>query len=348
MRKSLTLSAFALITAGLVAQSTTIPTGFDKKEGRSGAHALFRYTPARQQSFYSPKATGWTGAKVIKSLWLRADGIWSKGPAFKCSIMVELSSKGIITNPQVSDSDWNKNNGSNKVVFMKKKAYNIPAFTKPTTPPHPWMIELKGDAPFVNVDKQLCVDTRVYTATTMSNPYWYVDGEYQNATTGTSGRYVTYGKPCNPTTFYNYATGYNTGSLFRTYGYTRNSGDIVLAWLGSKKLALSVGGGCSIYTNIVLLHPTPVKTTSTSGYANFTWGTVPNSAKGLKVYNQMAAITKTLTLRWSRGTEITIGDRKTTYDVFGVYAYASGSRKFNPDKDPALYWSSVAMIHDVR
>ncbi len=348
MRKSLTLSAFALITVGLAAQSTTIPTGFDKKEGRRGVHALFRYTPARQQSFYLPKATGWTGAKVIKSLWMRADGTWSKGPAFKCSIMVELSSKGIITSPLDSDSDWNKNNGTNKVVFMKKKAYSIPAFTKPTTPPHPWMVELKGDAPFVNVDKQLCVDTRVYTASTQSNAWWYVDGDYSYASSGTRGFYRTYGTPCNPSIFYNYATGYNVDSTFRTYGYTRNVGDIVLAWLGTKKLALSIGGGCSLYTNVALLHPTPVKTTSTSGYANFTWGKVPASAKGVKVYNQMAAITKTLTLRWSRGTEITIGDYKTVYDEFGVYAYAIGTRTFNPDKDSALYWSSSVIIHDVR
>ena len=350
MRKSLTLSAFALITAGLAAQtSTTIPTGFDKKEGRRGAHALLRYTPARQQAFYSPKATGWTGAKIIKSLWLRPDSSYYKsGPAFKCDIMVEVSSKNIITSPLDSDSDWNKNHGTDKKVFMKRKTYSIPAYTKPATPPNKWMVELKGDAPFVNINKQLCVDTRVYTKTTQSNAYWYVDGDYNYASSGTRGFYRTYGVPCNPSNFYNYSTGYNVGSTFRTYCYTRNSGDLVLAWLGTKKLGVSIGGGCTLYTDVALLHPVPVKTTSTSGYANFVWGKVPASAKGVKVYSQHAAITPKLALRWSRGNEITIGDYQTTYEIFGVYAYAYGSRTFNPDKDGAVYWSSTGIIMDVR
>jgi hypothetical protein len=344
MRKSLTLSAFALITAGLAAQSTTIPTGYDTTEGSSGAHALLRYTPARQQSFYLPKATGWKGPKVIKSLWMRADSSWSKGPAFKCDIMVEVSSKGIATDPTKTNTDWNKNHGTDKKVFMKKKAYNIPAFTAPKTPPHKWMIELKGDAPFVDVNKQLCVDTRVYTPKTQSNAFWYVDA----APSSSAGFYNRFGTSCNPNIFYNYATGYNVTQTFRTYGYSRNKGDIVLSWLGSKKLNLSVGGGCTLYTNVVLFHPTPVKTTSTSGYANFTWGTVPASAAGAVVYNQMVAITPALSLRWSRGTEIHIGTSPTVYYGFGVYNYASGSRTFNPDTSPAQWWSSSVIIHDVK
>ncbi len=347
MSRTLTLSAIALITAGIAAQSTTIPAGFDKKEGPRGVHALLRYTPARQQAFYTPKATGWTKAKIIKSLWLRPDNSWSKGPAIKCDIMVEVSSKGTIANYGNVSGTWSKNHGSDKKVFMKRKTYSIPAFTKSTTPPQKWMIELKGDAPYVNVNKQMVVDTRVYTAKYQSNAYWYVDASSMYASTGTRGKYTRYGTPCNPTTFWNYATGYEVNSSLRTYGYTRNAGDVVFAWLGSKKLNLKISTGCSLYTNFVLLHPAAVKT-PTGGYANFTWGTVPASAKGKVIYNQMAAITPKGQFRWSRGLEITIGNYQTTYDIFGAYSYSSSTKAFNPDKDGVTWKSSSAIIYDVK
>ncbi len=348
MRLSLALSALALIPASLLAQSTTIPTGYDAKEGPNSVWGLLRYTPARQQAFFSPKATGWASSKMIKSLWVRPNGTSSSGKAFKCDIMVEVSSKGILSDPNQRNTDWSKNHGSDRKVFMKRKTYNIPAFTKPATPPHTWMVELKGDAPIVVTTKQICVDTRVYTPTTLVNGFWYVDAASMNQSSGTRGKYVRYGTPCNPTTFWNYAGGLDVGGRFETWGYTRNKGDIVVAWLGSKKLNVAVGNGCTLYTDLGILHPVPVTTKNTSTPANFDWGVLPASAKGLKLYSSMAALTPALKLRWSRGLDISIGDHKTTYDTFGIYAYASGSTTFDPDKDPARFWSSSGIIFDVR
>ncbi len=344
MCKTLILSSLVLITTGLAAQSSTVPSGYDSSEGESYQRYLLGYTPARQQSFYLPKATGWTGPKVIKSLWMRADGAWSQGLAFKCDIMVEVSSKGIATDPKKTSPFWNKNHGTDKKIFMKKKSYNIPSFTRVVKPPHKWMIELKGDAPFVDANKQLCVDTRVYTPKTQRNFYWFVDA----ATSNTYGFYRTYGAACNPSNFYNYASGYNRRFTLRTYGYARHRGEFVLSWLGSKRLNLSVGGGCSLYSNVAILHPSPVKTTSVNGYASFIWGVVPSSAIGLVVFSQMAAITSSGTLRWSRGTEIHIGSSPIYYNGFSVYNYAYGSQTFNPDTGLAKLWSSSVIIHDVR
>ena len=344
MKTLLGISMLA-VSAPLFAQGSTLPAGLLKTEGNSSHWTPFRYQNSRNQTLYSAKATGWTATKVINSLFLRGDSKRT-APAFKCDIMVELSSKGV--DVKNAWANPNLNHGTDRKVFMKKKAYNIPALTG-TTGPNAWVVELKGDAPFIAVARTLCVDQRTYAAKTQRNDTWYVDCQYKaGVSSGTRGKYVSYGTGC-PTNFYNYNSGLNVGETFRQYGYSRAVGDVHVAWIGAGRTAVSIGGGCSIYTAAIVFHPQAVKTTSTSGYANFLWTPVPAALNGKKINCQQAAFDSKFKLKFSRGTEVTFGNYKTVYEQRVVYAYASGTTAYDPDKDNLRFTrSGTAVIHGVK
>ena len=357
MYKSLSLCAIAALSASLMAQSsTTLPLGKDKVEGKSSRHIPLRYSPARIQNGYGPKATGWTTTKVIRELWARADQYAYLTTGFSVDMRVILSSKG--ADPKTASMVFAKNLGGDQKVFMKKKIYKFVAFSKGTTFPNKWSIQLKGDAPFVATTGNLVVDWSTYTDsknTSQQHSNFYVDAvNISGKPVGTRGKYTSYGTGCNPTNFYNYSTGENVGESFRHYGYTRNMGDLVLSWLGAKKIAMAIPGltGCTLYAPFTVFHPSVVKTTSTSGYANFVWGVVPAFMKGKMVWAQCAGMNAKGNLRFSRGNEITFGDYHMVYPQLVSHKYSYGfstSRIFNPDKDDALYgWQGTATVFDVR
>ncbi len=332
MRVFSSLAAAGLIASMAISQTmTTVPAGLEKTEGNSYHWATLYYTNSRIQNIYGAKATGFKGPKVIKSISLRPDEK-PIGKAFSAKMQVWLSSNGVAVRP-VLYADWNMQHGKDKVVFMAKKTVNIPAVTG-STGPVPFHVTLKGDKPFVAIKPELCIDVAVYTPTSTKAVGTYVDANYSK--TGTSGGSLTYGTPCNPTNFYNYARGFNEGNTLEVYGYSRNVGDFVFCWVGAGRANITLPWtGCTLYSKPIIMHPVPVKTTATSGLALFNWGKVPAGMKGVKVTSQMAAVDAKGTFRWSRGLEIKIGDQ--SWDYQSLYNYALGSITFNPDKDLGKY-----------
>ena len=343
MRSFISLCALAaLCSTDLNAQTVnTIPAGYAKKEGARSRHVPLRYLPARIQSGFGPKATGWKATRLIRELWVRPDGPRYLTTGFSCDMQIKLSSKGC--NPRVPSNTFAANHGTDKVVFMAKKTYKIAPFKTSVARPRAFMLQLKGDRPFVWTTPSLVVDWATYASATQANTDYYVD-----ATNLASSSSLTYfGTPCNPTNFFNYATGNNVGDEFRTYGYTRTAGDIVLSFLGTRRTAIKIGNGCTLHTLPTLVHPTPVKATGTTGYANFSWGKLPASVNGAKVINQLVAFDGKGGVRWSRGADITIGSFP--FIAAHRYNYAFGSTKFDPDKDPARFgWERTAIIFEVK
>ncbi|PIE24395.1 MAG: hypothetical protein CSA62_03705 [Planctomycetota bacterium] len=352
MLRQLSLAAVAAISASVCAQTiVTVPQGYGTKEGTNSRHVPLRYTPARIQAGFGAKATGWTKPMVIKELWARADGAKFLTTAFTIDCEVLLSSNGC--DPETKAYAWAKNHGADKKVFMKRKSMSFQPFTA-APKPAPFSIQLKGDAPFVAIKPTLLVDWKTYSKSNEIHNNFYIDAARVSGTsTGTRGKNLYFGKPCNPTNFYNYVTGYNVGEVFRPYVYPKGIGDFIIHWIGSKQTNIPIPGqtGCTLYTTPIVFHPSIPKATNTSSLY-FSWGTVPATMKGASVVTQFAAVDSTLTqMRWSRGIQTTFGDYKLNYPytISHRYAYGSGTQTFDPDKDPATYgWVNTAPIFQVK
>ncbi|PIE24397.1 MAG: hypothetical protein CSA62_03715 [Planctomycetota bacterium] len=340
MLRHLSLAAVAALSASVCAQTiVTVPQGYGTKEGESSRHVPLRYTPARAQFGYDAKATGWKRPMVIRELWARPNGGTYLTTAFTIDCEVLISSIGC--DPETKEFAWAKNHGKDVKVFMKRKSMSFQTFTS-APKPAPFSIQLKGDAPFVAIRPTLVVDWKAYSKSNETHSNLYIDATYVRGTSsGTYGRNKYFGRPCNPTTFYNYATGYNVDNIFRPYCYPKGIGDFIIHWIGSTQTNLPIPGqtGCTLYTTPIIFYPSIPKATNTSPMY-FSWGKVPAFMKGASVVTQFAAIDSTLKqMRWSRGIQTTFGDYKLTYPytISQRYAYGSGTRNFDPDKDPALY-----------
>ena len=352
MFRHLSLAAIAALSASVCAQTvTTIPQGFGSTEAKYSRHVPLRYTPARIQFGYGPKATGWTAPKVITELWARADGGKHLTTAFTIDSEVSLSSNGC--DPETTSYTFAANHGKDVRVFMKRKTMSFQPFTAAPSPA-PFSVQLKGDAPFVAIQPTLLVDWKTYSKTNEVHDNFYLDADDVTGTaSGTRGTVSYTGTSCNPTDFYSYATGYNVGESFRPYCYTRNVGDFVLHWLGGTPVSIAIPGmpGCTLYTNPIAFHPVIQKTTNTSALY-FEWGKVPAAMKGAPVICQFAAVDATFkNFRWSRAANVVFGDYKMNYPymISHRYAYGSGTNSFDPDKDPAVYgWIDTAVIFEVK
>lgn len=352
MQKSLSLFAIAAIASMPLSAQTveTLPKGKAAAEGSASRHIPLRYTPARIQNGFGSDAVTWAATKVITSLTMRKDRIAYLNAALSTELRVWLSRRG--ANVTVPNNKYAANHGSDVREFMKKKAYNWAAFTRGTTLA-PFDIVLKGDTPFVATTPNLIVDIASYQAANGNNTNFYVDAD-RAANVGTRGRSLSFGTPCNPTNFWNYATGYEEGSQFRTYCYTRTAGDVVLMWLSPKRVAIPIPGltGCSLYADFTapgtIFYPSPITSTGTSGYANFVWGTVPTGFKGNQVISQGVAFS-TAGVRFTRGQETTFGDLRPAYTTGHRYNYGRGTTNFNPDTDDATFgWAGQAIIFKVN
>lgn len=347
MLKVLSLSAAVILSASIAAQAVeTIPAGYATLEGLRSRHVPLRYVPSRIQCGYGPKATGWTGVRVIKELWARADGTAHLAAAFKVDAQVLLSSDG--ADPECCSYIFRNNHGKDVRVFIKKRTFNYPAFVAGPSPA-PWSIQLKGDAPFVATKPTLVVDWATYGAN-QANVNFYVDACNLTKTyTGTAGTITYYGTACNPTTFYNYVLNPNEGDCLVTYGYTRNPKDIVMTWLGVGQTSIDIGGGCTVLTLPIFMSAPVISQASSTGWSQVEFGKLPVGTKGMKLHTQMVAFDSSYAIRLSRGTEITIGDRKEILPGFMCshrYGYSSSAlNPFDPDTDPARYgWRGTAII----
>ncbi len=352
MHRILPLGFTAVLSASLLAQST-IPTGYGKKEGATSRHVPLAYNSSRIQLGYDASATGWKAPKTIKELWVRADKSGYLTTGFSVEMQVLISSKGC--NPATPSMIFANNQGTDVKVFMKRKTFKFAPLAKAPAAPAKWTIQLKGDSPFLAATANLVIDWATYARSNQFNPNLFLDAATITAkATGTRGSSLNYGKPCNPTTFYNYATGLDVDSLLRQYCFTQNAGDIVLTWAGASPINVSFPGlkGCSLYTAPVVFHPNIALTRERTGYANFEWGRVISRLRGKKVWLQSGAVDSTFsTMRLSRGNEVQFGNYKVHYPmvISHKYDYGSGPTTFNPDKDEARFgWVDTAIIFDVR
>ncbi len=342
MRTWKIVSALALLSGTLLAQNpapkASIPDGLLKKEGSSSHWPVWNYNNARVQYLYSSKLIGATTPKVMLGFWVRPNGTAGTGKAKKVDIEVQMSSKGVkVKNPNLKA--WT-NHGTDLQTVIKKRTFNYPAYTKPATPPHKWMLNFKFDKPFVRTGADLAVDFKGFVSATQSL-YWYADCEYY----GTDrGRVTYFGTGC-PTSFYEYGGNFYVGatSSAYTYGYSRASGDVLVAWVGATKIGVKIPGtSCTLYTPFNLLHPVPVKTTSSSGYARFTWGKIPAALAGKTAYFQMGGLNNG-SLKLSRAIGVKVGTGQAGGGM-AIYGYAFGSRSYDPNKSAPQYNYAVVPV----
>jgi len=338
-----------LLSAAGPAQSVTIPQGLLAKEGAHSRHVPLRHNPARIQCGYGPKATGWTAPKVILELQARANDTAYLNTAFTVDCRVMLSSIGC--DPECTSYKFAQNHGQDVITFLTRKTCNFAPFTKYSNPPAPFNIVLKGSRPFLAAQPTLLVDWTAYAKVYQTNTNFYIDAERVNgSTSGMKGVSAYYGLGCNPANFDSFATGYNEGELFRTYCYTQNAGDLVVAWLGTSMTNIPLPmTGCTLYTMPVLVHPQVQKTTTTNMPLYFDWGRLPAGIVGAKAYSQFAALDSTMRgVRVSRGNQITFGDYKVTYPFMISHRYGYGSG-FDPDRSDAQYgWIDTAIVFLVK
>jgi len=349
MLRTTSLGAVLFLSTACLAQSVTIPQGLMAKEGAYSRHVPLRYNPARIQCGYGPKATGWTTPKLIMELQVRANDTAYLNTAFTVDCRVMLTSIGC--DPECTSYKFAENHGQDVVTFLTRKTYNFTPFSTYPNPPAPFNIVLKGTRPFLAAQPTLLVDWTAYSQAYQTNTNFYVDAErVSGSVSGTKGTVVHYGTGCNPTNFDSFATGLNEGELLRTYCYTRNTGDTVLAWLGRARSSIPMPmTGCTLYTMPVLVFPQLQQTTNATSPLYFDWGKLPTGITGAKLCAQFAAVDTTLqNVRMSRGSEVTFGNYTHTYPFMISHRYGYGSG-FDPDKNDAKYgWIDTAIVFLVK
>jgi hypothetical protein len=335
-------SVLALFGGTLVAQNPTpkasIPDGLMKKEGSSYHWPVWYYNNARVQYLFSSKLIGATAPKVLQGFYIRPNGSSGTGLAKKVDIEVQMSSKGVkVNNPNLKA--WT-NHGTDLQTVIKKRTFNYPSYNKPSTPPHKWLLNFKFDKPFVRTGADLAVDFKGFVPTTQTS-YWYADCEYFGTDRGTVRNYGT-GCPSSYTQYGGYFY-VGASSAAYSYGYSRASGDVIVAWVGATKLGVKIPGtSCTLYAPFNLLHPIPVKTTRSNGYARFTWGKIPAALAGKTAYFQMGGLNHGV-LKLSRGMEVKVGTGKSGGGM-AIYGYAFGTRSYDPNKDAPQFNYQVVPV----
>jgi hypothetical protein len=344
MKKALSLCTVITLTAAISAQTSlpkaTIPVGYVTKIG-SSAHdsTAFRYANGRTQNIYAPSAAGrLTSSKLISDLWVRPnEWVFFLKPlqAHSYDVEIVVSSKGSKWKTPTTKS-FAANHGTDKKVFFKRARINFPAVKGGSSRTvRPWSIHFKGNAPIVAMKGEgFVIDVKTYNKTTADN-YWNVDAIM--ATGVDKGSYQSLGAGC-PTKFLGWSRDHYVGAPkpWLVYTSTQSSGDLALNFLGAVKIALKVTPSCTLYTIPVIVHPAPVTSGGSLGYAGFIWGKVPASMGGKKLVSQMAAITPKGQLKLSGGIQVTFGNGKQTSPYFLVSGHAWRTRAFDPDKSAPI------------
>ena len=344
MRRSLFLMLFVLISSFLSAQNpspkATIPSSYLRSEGSSHHWPVWRYNNSRVQYLYPKPLLGVKTPKILFGFYVRPDSFFGPGTAKKVVVEIQISSKGVkVHRPNLMA--WS-NHGTDRQSVIKKKLFNFPAYKRTSFPPQPWSLQFKFFRPFVRLGPDLLVDIKGFTPKTESK-VWYVDAQLYGGQD--KGYSLRYGQGC-PKNFKTAIGNFYAGARFPayTYGYFGAKGDLLLAWIGSKKIAARIpGSSCSIYTPFQFFHPVPVKTSDRSGYARFTWGKIPFALGGKKLYSQIGGISQGGP-KFSRGIEIQIGTGATKGGL-AIYGYATATQPFNPDKDlPQFFYTVVPIL----
>lgn len=239
---------------------------------------------------------------------------------------------------------------------MRRRSITLPAATKPATPPQSWAkaLHLPFNTTWMRTGgatDPVCVDCKTWTPRTTS-ALWYADAAAFNR----FGSTAIVGTSCPSHATY-FAGGQYAGSTngLYTFGYSQGSGDLCLSWIGLDQLALPLFGSyrnapCYLYTTPLVLHPTRIRTSSSTGYASrWTWlNPVKSAHVGETFMTQMAAVDRLGAFKLTHGRRVRIGRGINGKERQGtVYNMAIGTQTFDPDRDPAKYLSNQVLIYGV-
>ncbi|GEM_PF-1159746 len=274
---SILFIAGSLLTSGLKAQTTVSPKEFKTVEGPSSNYfPYFRASSSQifRQMHYQEVHDLGTAKGAIKGLIYRRDSrifAGSKSPANWTDVEIALSTAK--TKAQTISNTFASNEGSNRVVVLKRKKVNFASFPFLPTKPQPFFFSFPFDQNKVLAftGGSVCVDVKtwdnsVYNATTRQYSYIYFDAAF-NSTGGTyerTGR-ACYGSNQNnilPFYGYTYASLLTSTNTLRLYSFSYNGlqGGTGIMLIGAKKLAAPVKlpGACYLYvdpSSILLMVP---------------------------------------------------------------------------------------------
>ncbi len=312
--------ASSFLSSGLNAQTTVSPKEFKSIEGASSNYfPYFRASSSQtfRQMHYQEVHDLGTAKGAIKGLIYRRDSLAFKGgksPANWTDVEIALSTAK--TKAQTISNSFASNEGSNRVVVLKRKKVNFASFPFIPTTPQPFFFSFPFDQNKVLAftGGSVCVDVKtwdnsVYNATTRQYSYLYFDAAF-NSTGGTyerTGR-ACYGSDQNnilPFYGYTYASLLRNTNTLRLYSYSYNGllGGTGIMLIAAKKLPAPVKlpGACFLYvdpSSILMMVPgtglrATTKTTTyyyppyqgnTRQYLNIPFN---NSLRNLKLQTQM-------------------------------------------------------------
>ncbi|PIE24290.1 MAG: hypothetical protein CSA62_03120 [Planctomycetota bacterium] len=308
----------------------TLPKGMAKREGNTRQDPVFHNSPGRVQYLYLRSLLPYgPGNVTLQGLRLRPDAGMACS-TWKADCEIRMSSLGVpVDSP--SAADFAKNHGSDLRVVFKRKTLVWPAVPKASATPHPFLQQIKFDAPQRFSGKDLCIDLLGFEKN-IAQHAWYADAVKRID----HGSKSIYGKACPIQASYD-ASGYYVGGKLITQGYTRQAASttsFALAWIGLQKTQFTLPGtSCSVLTPPVFYYGRPQRMTGNNGFAKFDWGVVPLWLRHQKIYSQMLGLDPSYNsfgLRLTPAVEIRIG---ADAEMHSVYGFASGSQSFDPSKD---------------
>lgn len=332
--KFATSMAVAILVGGLAAQTTVNPSEFKNVEGPSGNYYPYFYGSSNavyRQFHYQEVHDLGTAKGAIKGLLYRRDGniyAGSKSPANWVDMELALSKAK--TTSQTASTTFASNEGSNRVVVLKRKKVNFPSYPWLPTKPQPFFFSIPFDTNKVLAftGGSVCVDVKVYdnsvyNATTRVYNRIYLDAAYNS----TSGSYTRRGRACyasdqnNILPFYGYAYSYlyRSTNQLRIYGYSyyglKGGTGIMLIAAKALPTPVPMPGACYLYvdpTSILMMVPGtgigynnsktktyyyPPYQGNTRQYLNVPWS---NSLRNVKLEIQMVGFDpKANSLGWT-------------------------------------------------
>jgi hypothetical protein len=265
---SILFVASSFFTSGLNAQTTVSPKEFKTVEGASSNYfPYFRASssPIFRQMHYQEVHDLGTAKGAIKGLLYRRDSrsfAGGKSPANWTDVEIALSTAK--TKAQTISRTFASNEGTNRVVVLKRKKVNFPSFPFLPTKPQPFFFSFPFDQNkfLAFTGGSVCLDVKswdnsVYDAKTRQFNYLYFDAAF-NSTVGT---YERTGRACygsdqkNILPFYGftYASLLTSTNTLRLYSFSYNGllGGTGIMLIAAKKLPTPVKlpGACFLYVD---------------------------------------------------------------------------------------------------
>jgi hypothetical protein len=358
-----------------MAQSTTLPKGFDKLPGGSNFWAGWDiksgstlYNPSKAIYLFDSSIFPWTGIKIIRELQVRRTDLSLKGgiTAHTKKLRIFLSVDG--NRPQRPDTgSFDGNHGKSKALVLgtsqSPKTIN---FLKTPQPPAgktaAFDVRMVLDRPFVvpGGTKSMTLEIRSYSSSS-STGRWRPDCKFYGSANGGTSVTINPTKGCLTPAISPIHLSAFPGTTFTHRWQTRRQGQAFIGLIGNK-LPTGIklpGTTCELWAN-PLIFAVGISGTDTLGTLDMAYAKVPdlNNLVGLRLTHQLAwpnAKVNSLGLGLSVARETTFGSGyAATVPACVVYSYGIATSFFNnkivnPDleKDPRFF-SGRALILNVK